>query len=148
MKTINKSLLSILESAIKDSLKKYESCNEGSSLGDLYLFFDKEDESLLFYDDLEQFLHKVRLDKEDDTDCNDWIRQIKYSLKPVLQNLEKEGFFNKEFIYKPFAVSIVDEDFIVTDELIFIDDNTLKLDNDLLSNLDEDLDSFLKELLK
>ena len=48
---------------------------------------------------------------------------------------------------KPFSISLTDEDFSVIEELLFLDDETLRLDDPLLKNLDADLDEFLSELL-
>ena len=48
---------------------------------------------------------------------------------------------------KPFSVSLTDEDFVVIEELLFIDDDMLLLDDPLLKDLDADLDKFLADLL-
>ena len=46
---------------------------------------------------------------------------------------------------KPLSVSLTDEDFVVIEELLFIDDDVLRLDDPLLKDLDADLDDFLSE---
>ena len=48
---------------------------------------------------------------------------------------------------KPFSISLTDEDFVVIEELLFIDDDMLLLDDPLLKDLDADLDNFLAKLL-
>ena len=48
---------------------------------------------------------------------------------------------------KPFSVSLTDEDFSVIEELLFLDDENLRLDDPLLKDLDADLDDFLAKLL-
>ena len=48
---------------------------------------------------------------------------------------------------KPLSVSLTDEDFVVIEELLFIDDDMLRLDDPLLKDLDADLDDFLANLL-
>ena len=133
-----KDLFSILESAVKESLDNYISNNDESSLSDLYLYYDNEDEKLTIYDDLENPLNEISLSQES------------YNLntfRTIFQKFEQEHLFDKECISKPFTVSLIDENFIVLDELIFIDDNTLRLGDDLWGNLDKELDDFLKDLL-
>ena len=47
----------------------------------------------------------------------------------------------------PLSVSLTVEDFVVIEELLFIDDDVLRLDDPLLKDLDADLDDFLANLL-
>jgi hypothetical protein len=148
MKAINKSLEPVLKSAILESLKNYDLTNDGSFLGDLYIYFDGENQTLTFFDDVEKELFAVNLSDEDNIPDTELQREIKHTAQFVLKELEKEKTFDTEFIGKPFTVSMVDSDFIVEEELIFIDDNTLKLDGDLWSGLDKELDDFLKNLMQ
>lgn len=141
-------LMSLLDAIIKDSIGKYISENNENSLGDLYLHFDADSAILFVYDDVERLLNELQLGKEQASITDNFEDQLRNALHSVLQQLEEKHFFDKPYIFKPFTVSMVDENFVVTDELIFIDDDTLKLDGDLLTNLDQDLDDFLKQLMK
>jgi len=42
---------------------------------------------------------------------------------------------------------LTDESFVVIEELLFLDDENLRLDDPLLKDLDADLDEFLSKLL-
>ncbi|MDR1632103.1 MAG: hypothetical protein LBR97_04385 [Dysgonamonadaceae bacterium] len=140
MKSINKTQVSLLEIAIRESLKNYESKKVVNSLGDLYLYCDNEENILFFYDDLENLLNEVQLPSDE---------KLSYStLRFVLQELNRSGFFDKDYIIKPFAVSLTDKDFVVTEELLFLDDDTIKLEGDIWTEMEEDLDNFLKNLLQ
>jgi len=139
MKASVENLGPILESAIIESLNIYESNNDGSFLGDLYFRYD-EDAKFSIYDDMENLLNEIVL-QEDQT-------AIFHTLRQILQKLEQAHFFDKEYISKPFTISLIDEEFITIEELIFIDDDTLKLEGDLWSSLDKELDDFLKNLMK
>ena len=144
---INKDLEPVIKLAVEESLKNYEFANEGGFLGDLGIYYDKEARTLALFDDMEKELHKVIL--EEFVKTSDIAEQeIEDTVKAVLKELEKENSFNKSFIYKPFTVNLIDDDFSVIVELIFIDDETLKLDKDIWPDLDKELDEFLKELLK
>jgi len=138
---MNKVLAPILEIAIKESLTNYESKEDSNSLGDLYLFHDTEDNSIVIYDDTDQELNKVQL--PDNPSFN-----LVHTLRQMLQQAGKEGVFEREYIVKPFTVSLVDKEFVVLEELFFWDDDTIKVDDVLWASIEKDLDDFLKQLLQ
>jgi hypothetical protein len=139
MKAINKSLCPVLETAVREGLKSYEISSEGHSLSDLYLHYDKEEARFSIYDDRENLLNEVQLQKENALNSA--------TLQYLFQFLERDRLFEKEYINKPFAVSLIDENFVVVEELIFVDDDTLKLGEDIWASLDKELDDFLKKLI-
>jgi hypothetical protein len=138
---MNKVLTSILEIAIKESLADYEAKEEGNSLSDLYLYHDVEDNSLTVYDDTDNELNKIQL--PDDRSFN-----LAHTLRQVLQQEGKERLFDRKYIVKPFTISMVDKDFVVLEELFFWDDDTIKVNDKLWTNIEKDLDNFLENLLQ
>lgn len=70
-----------------------------------------------------------------------------YLVLTALQH-ENEGKFDKLTILKPFSFVLVDDDRETIAELLLMDDDTLLVNEELLKGLDEELDSFLKELLE
>ena len=62
-------------------------------------------------------------------------------------SLNEKSVFDKIFIEKPFSVSLVNDGFDVVEELLFLDDDTLKLDDELWKDMDKELDAFLRDLL-
>ena len=68
-------------------------------------------------------------------------------LRSVTTSLAARQAFDQPNISKPFSVSLVDDDFSIIEELLFLDDDTFRLDDPLLKDLDSDLDSFLNDLL-
>ena len=138
---MSKVLASILEIAIKEGLANYESKEDSNSLGDLYLYHDNEDNLLVIYDDTDHALNKVQF--PDDQSFN-----LVHILKQVLQHLGKERFFERDYILKPFTVSLVDKDFIVLEELFFLYDDTIKKNDTIWTNIEKDLDDFLGNLLQ
>jgi hypothetical protein len=148
MKGTNKSLEVALKSAIVDSLKNFQLTNDDGFLNDLYLCYDSENQTIAFFDDVEKELLTINLNDKDILLGANSFKEVKLAAKAVLKELEKETVFEKDFIHKPFTVSLIDRDSIVIDELIFIDDDTLKLDEDFWVSLDKELDNFLKDLMK
>ena len=140
MKAINTTQVPLLEIAIRESLKNYESKMEINSLGDLYVYYDTEENILFFYDDLENLLNEVQLSAGE---------ELSYpTLRFVAQQLNQSNFFDKDYIVKPFTISLVDRYFAVMEELFFLDDDTIKLEGDIWSEMEKDLDNFLKNLLQ
>ena len=131
----------ILEIAIKESLKNYESREDRNSLEDLYLYHDTEDNLLVIYDDTDQVLNKVQLP-------DNRFLNLAHALRQVLQQAGKERLFDRDYIVKPFTVSLVDKDFVVLEELFFLDDNTIKINDTLWTGIEKDLDAFLEHLLQ
>ena len=138
---MNKISAPILEIAIKESLKNYELKEDSNSLGDLYLYHDVEDNSLVIYDDTDHLLNRVQL--QDNQAYN-----LAYTLRQVLQQVGKERLFERDYIIKPFTVSLIDKDFIVLEELFFLDDDMIKLNNTIWTNIEKELDDFIKNLLR
>jgi hypothetical protein len=148
MKNVREELIPVLESVFKKSLNVFEATASENSLSDLYIHLNGDTSVLSVYDDVENKLYEINLEKEQEDAPDRFERQLICTAKQVLLNLEQQHLFDKDFIFKPFAVSLVDDDFIVSEELVFIDDDTLKLDGNLMTNLDKELDDFLKELMK
>ena len=62
--------------------------------------------------------------------------------------MKDAGDFDKVTILKPYSFVLVDEDKETVTELLLVDDDTMLVNDELLKGLDEELDSFLKELLE
>ena len=139
---MNKTFAPTLEIAIRESLKNYESKNDGSSLGDLYLQYNNEDNTLIIFDDRDNVLNSIQL-----PDNFSFSASL---LRNVLQQMEKSNLFVKDYIVKPFTVNLIDKDFRIIEELLFLDDDTIKIsgNSDSWSTIEKELDDFLKNLLK
>jgi len=118
---------------------------QGSSLTDIFFVIDRESAELSIYDDEENLLSQRIIDAWIDAD----EKQIFSQLKEVVEIFNKENKFDRLDIYKPFSISISDENFIVLEELLTIeDDSIIKLDNNFLDRMDKEFDEFLDKLLK
>ena len=63
--------------------------------------------------------------------------------------MKEKELLDNVVLMKPYSFTLVDEDKETVAELFLVDDDTLMLnDDELLKGLDEELDSFLKELLE
>lgn len=146
MKHINPLWIPLLDEAIQTSINQFSFRNGEDFLADLYIYADEE-YVLHFYDDMERELHSVQLDRKTEDKSSIFEKQLSQSLRQALQNLDEKGFFDKAFILKPFSISIVDKDFMITEELIFVDDDMVKINDKLLTDLDDELNAFFKDLM-
>lgn len=68
-------------------------------------------------------------------------------LAEVISLLESKGFWNNDLFERPFSVELVSEDFSTLEELLFLDDELVKVTTPILQGLSEELNNFLQELL-
>ena len=148
MKVINKSLEIVLRYAIAESLKNYERANEGNFISDLHLQYNADNKTITFFDDEEKELFLLKLNETPIAWESNALQEIKDTTKHVLKVLKEERLFDKGFISKPFIVSLVNSNFVVEEELIFLGDHTGKSGGDLWSGINRELDEFLKNLMK
>ncbi|HIX85463.1 MAG TPA: hypothetical protein H9848_02495 [Candidatus Parabacteroides intestinigallinarum] len=141
----------LIENAFVAAIDKLTKEESGNFVTDLYVQVDAESGELQIYDDAERLMEKVvifewvdSLDKEKEETFN---KQVAASIKAVLTILSTKKVFDAPCLARPFSVSLTDEDFVVIEELLFIDDELLRLDDPLLKDLDADLDNFLSDLL-
>lgn len=140
---------SLIENTFKAAIENLTKEESGNIVTDLYVQADSETGELQVYDDEEHLIQKVVIfdwvgNKEEESVFN---KRVAASVKAVLTILASKKVFDAPRFMKPFSISLTDEDFVVLEELLFIDDDMLRLDDPLLKDLDADLDEFLKELL-
>ena len=110
---------------------------------------DAESGELQIYDDEEHLIEKIVIFDwvNSNEEENAFNKRVAASVKAVLTILSTKNIFDAPRFMKPLSVSLTDEDFVVIEELLFIDDDVLRLDDPLLKDLDADLDDFLANLL-
>lgn len=149
MSANNTKVQTVIESAFNSAISKLLSNQTGNLISDLYIQVDQESGELQLFDDEENLLDKIVIfdwvnNTEEETK---FLRRIQPIIKGALSTLVTKEIFNHSCFLKPLSVSLTDEDFVVIEELLFLDDDTLRLDDPLLKDLDEDLDVFLAKLL-
>ena len=136
---------SLIENAFTSAVEKLAKDESGNFISDLYVQADAESGELQIYDDEEHLIEKIVI--FDWVNSNEEEKRVAASVKAVLTILSTKNIFDVPRFMKPLSVSLTDEDFVVIEELLFIDDDMLRLDDPLLKDLDADLDDFLANLL-
>lgn len=140
---------SLIENAFTSAVAKLTKDESGNMISDLYIQADAESGELQIYDDEEKLIDKVVIfewvnNNEEEEVFN---KRVAASVKAVLTILSTKKAFDAPRFMKPLSISLTDEDFVVIEELLFVDDDMLRLDDPLLKDLDADLDDFLANLL-
>ncbi|MDR1881713.1 MAG: hypothetical protein LBR26_02890 [Prevotella sp.] len=138
---------SIIENTFASVIKELTASESGSLVSDLYVQADAESGELQIFGEQENLLHKIVVFDWVNSEEATFYKRISPALKAALTSLTAKNQFHHTCFLRPFSVSLVDDNFTVTEELLFIDDDTFRLDDPLLKDLDSELDDFLKDLL-
>ncbi|MDR1258592.1 MAG: hypothetical protein LBK65_04845 [Tannerellaceae bacterium] len=143
----NAKILSVIENTFASVIKKLTADDSGSLMSDLYVQADAESGEIQILGEEENLLGRIVIFDWVNSEESTFYKKIIPVLKAALTSLTSKRQFNHAHFLRPFSVSLVDENFAVAEELLFIDDDIFRLDDPLLKDLDADLDSFLKDLL-
>lgn len=149
MSTNNSKVQTVIEAAFQTAIDRLAADTAGNLLSDLYVHVDQETGELQIYDEEEHLIEKTIIyDWVNSQEAEEqFVKRVVGILKNVLATFATKNSFDAPRFLKPFSVSLTDEDFVVVEELMFLDDDLLRLDDPLLQNLDKDLDDFLAKLL-
>jgi hypothetical protein len=147
MGTNDAKVQSIVESTFTTVVKALTTNDSVALISDLYVQADAESGELQIFGEEENLLEKVVIFDWVNSEEEAFEKKISPALKSVLTSLNAKNLFNHVCFLRPFSISLVDDSFSVMEELLFIDDDTFRLDDPLLKNLDAELNSFLKGLL-
>lgn len=149
MSTNNSKVQTVIEAAFQTAIDRLAADTAGNLLSDLYVQVDQETGELQIYDEEEHLIEKTIIYEwvNSQEAEEQFVKRVVGILKNVLATFATKNSFDAPRFLKPFSVSLTDEDFVVVEELMFLDDDLLRLDDPLLQNLDKDLDDFLAKLL-
>ncbi len=139
---------SLIESAIRKVVGKYERGHEQAAITDIYIQPNPNSGELYFFDDEDNKLTHVMINEWVAYENDDFYETTERILRNMLNRMNEAGTFDKMNILKPYSFVLVDEEKETVSELLLIDEDTLLVDGGLLKGLDEELDVFLKNLLE
>ena len=138
-----------IASALQKALNEYSSKADKSLITDLYLQPDAQSGDLVMLDDEDTLLLRLQVSEWVEANPEDFYTDAEMGLKKVLNQLREEGILSALKILKPYSFVLIDEAKETVAELMLVDDeDTLLLSGELLKGLDEELDTFLKDLLE
>lgn len=136
-------------SAVKKALTKYSSKDGMSEITDIYMQPDSLEGKLFICNDDEEQLNVVSVPEWVEANPENFMADAEMALRKVLNQLREEGFLDTLKILKPYSFVLVDDEKETVAELMLMDDeDTILLNEELLKGLDEELNTFLKDLLE
>ena len=146
---LNKTSYASISSVIQDALKKYASIENRSVVTDIYLQPHMQTSELSVYNDDDELLASAVVQGWEDIHPEEFQSGCELALKKVLNQLSSEGAFASLPIMKPYSFVMVDAQKETLSELLIVDDEeTMFLSGELLQGLDDELNTFLKDLLE
>ncbi len=145
---LSQSSLALLEETLKKAIDKYNCGCKQTVVTDIHLQPNLNSGALSIFDDEDKELANTSIEEWIAYEGNGFYENVERIMSSLLCNMKNEGKFDKLTILKPFSFVLVDDDRETIAELLLMDDDTLLVNEELLKGLDEELDSFLKELLE
>ncbi len=138
-----------IASALRKAVGKYPTEGGRTVITDIHLQPKTEGGELVIYNDDDEVLSQAHIPEWTDYHAEDFEKSVERILREEVRRLSDKGELENLCIVKPYSFVLVDDDKETLAELLLVDDDdTLLLSEELLKGLDEELDAFLKDLLK
>ena len=138
----------IIAEALGKALEKYSEAAQ-SAVTDIQLQPHIQSGELTILNDDDEVLGSVVVEEWIASMPENFYEDAEVALKRILNQLGESEVFASLRILKPYSFVLVDEEKETVAELMLIDDEeTMFLSDELLKGLDDELNSFLKDLLE
>ncbi|MCF0197317.1 MAG: hypothetical protein HUK03_08865, partial [Bacteroidaceae bacterium] len=135
-----------IERSLKKVIAKYPEGQE-SGMTDIHILISPYTGEMCSYDDDENELDRCVVTQWIKTQREDFYTMAADALRECIEHLRP--LVQKMAILQPFSFVLIDEDKETLQDLCLIDESeTVVIGGGLLENMEEDLDDFLRELLK
>lgn len=145
---LSQSSIAHLEGAIKKAIGKLANKEEQTIVTDIHLQPHQQSGDFIIYDDDDKELANVTIEEWITYTGEDFYAKVEQELAALLGKLKSDGCFDALPILKPYSFVLIDDERETLSELLLMDDDTMLVSEELLKGLDEELDTFLKELLE
>ena len=135
-----------IKALIVDALKEFQRPQEQSVVTDIHIMPIRETGEVTVSDD-DRDLATTQLSDLADIPEDIFYEVMEKALRRILKDIDEVQPLESLAIWKPFSFVLVDDDRETVAELMLFDDDNTLLSQSLMQGLDEELDSFLKDLL-
>ncbi len=144
------STYSLVKDTLRQAISRYTSADgEQVVMTDIYLQATQGSGELIIFNDDDEELASVTIEEWMSEEEENFYKGVERGLSMLLDKMRQEGAFDKLSLLKPYSFVLVDDEKeTIADLLLMDDDDTRLLDEELLKGLDEELDSFLEDLLE
>ncbi|MCC8187683.1 MAG: hypothetical protein LIP08_09305 [Bacteroides sp.] len=145
---LNTSSQTLIQQAIRNAVGRSGNDVVPSVITDIHLQPNPINGELIVMDDDDSILEQTVIQGWIDYQGKDFYKRAEASLRALLIQMKEAGEFDQTSILNPFTFVLIDEDKETIADLLLIDDDTIVVSEELLKGLNEELDSFLKNLLE
>ena len=136
----------MLDRAIRKIADKFSASEEAEQLTDIHIRVTQDTGELMAFDDDDNEITRCVVEQWIENKDDDFYPQIAAILHKALERNSK--MVENMSILKPYSFVLEDDDKENQGELFVADDETVIINPELMAGLDEDLDAFLKDLMK
>ena len=136
----------MLDRAIRKIADKFPASEEAEQLTDIHIRVTQDTGELMAFDDDDNEITRCVVEQWIENKDDDFYPQIAAILHKALARNSK--MVENMSILKPYSFVLEDDDKENQGELFVADDETVIINPELMAGLDEDLDAFLKDLMK
>ena len=145
--SLSKQSTSNLREAIVQMTKRFTTTEE-TIVTDFHFQLNTESGNLSIFDDDDNTLATAHIAEWEKFHQEDCYEVIENELRKVLNEIQKEGVLDNMNVPKPYSCLLVDDDKETIVDLLYVDDETYIITNDLLEGFDKEMDEFLRHLLE
>lgn len=144
---LNKESNNNLQKAIETMVRGFVT-TEDTAVTDFHFHVNTESGNLTIFDDDDNILAHTHISEWEHYHQEDCYNNIEAILRNKLTEVQKAGMFDNMNILKPYSCLLVDDDKETIVDLLYIDDDTYIISDDLMKDFDKEMDEFLKKLLE
>ena len=135
-----------IKALIVDALKEFQRPQEQAVVTDIHIMPIRETGEVTVSDD-DRDLATTQLSDLAEIPEDIFYEVMEKALRRILRDIDEVQPLESLAIWKPFSFVLVDDDRETVAELMLFDEDNTLLSQSLMQGLDEELDSFLKDLL-
>lgn len=145
--SLSKQSWTTLRNTIIEMTKRFTTTEE-TIVTDFHFQVNTENGNIFIYDDDDNTLATSHIAEWENFHNEKSVEIIEKQLRKVLEKIRSEGFLDNMNVPKPYSCLLVDDDKETIVDLMYIDDDTYIITDELLKGFDEEMNEFLRKLLE
>lgn len=134
--------------ALQTVISLYAGEEDLSVSTDFYFQPQREEGTLTIFNDDEQAIAEARIPEWVEAEEATFYDEAGDCLKAAIEKANVDGSLERLAVWMPYSFVLVDDERETICDLLLVDDDTLVVTDSLLKGLNEELNSFLEQLLK
>ena len=145
---LNPSSKAAIGEVLQKIIELYAGEEDQSVSTDFYFQPRRGKADLIVYNDEDEVVATVAIPEWKEAEGDSFYDEVRDILKDAIEEANGQGDLERLAVWMPYSFVLVDESRETICELLLVDDDTLLVTDSLLKGLDEELNSFLEQLLQ